>query len=168
MDNTRWTQSGHKADQNTRCGLESKVRSQQHKADSWRTHTGHKADNQSKRCEPTTQGGHKADSWWTSSGGAAKAYRGQPFFLRENPTVNCLGKNLLVKGKMDQKVRSLGVFFLTHSHFNSCSCLVVGVGLHLHHELGRKQAQVVVLAQGQQHVVYFKHGLSGLRIGDDY
>ena len=37
-----------------------------------------------------TRGGHKADTLRTSSGNAARASRGQRFFPRENPTVNCL------------------------------------------------------------------------------
>ena len=40
-----------------------------------------------------TQGGHEADTRRTSCGDAARAYRGKLFFLRQNPTVNCLGKN---------------------------------------------------------------------------
>ena len=69
---------------------------QEHKADIRWTHGGHKADKWRTRTEGAnntrrTSGGHKPDTWRTSSGDAARAYRGQPFFLRENPTVNCLG-----------------------------------------------------------------------------
>ena len=58
-----------------------------HGTDPRRTCGGHKAD-KVWRC------GHKADTWRTSSGDAARAYRSQPFFLRENPTVNCLGNQV--------------------------------------------------------------------------
>ena len=44
-----------------------------------------------------SQSGHAADTWRTHGGQAPGRwpYRGQPFysFLRENPTVNCLGDN---------------------------------------------------------------------------
>ena len=69
--------------------------SQQHKADKWRTSGGQVLE---ARPKPTTQGGQEADKWRTSSGDAARAYRGPPF-LRENPTVKCLGKNHQKKGK---------------------------------------------------------------------
>ena len=62
------------------------------RADIWRTQGGHMADKVEAGTR-RTRGGHMADTWRTTSGDAARAYRGQPFFLRENPTVNCLGKN---------------------------------------------------------------------------
>ena len=84
-----------------------------------RTYAGHGGQSLEKDTGQT-QGGHMADTWWTRFGGVAKAdsrwtqgrheadtwrTRGgqapgtRPehiaasfFFLRENPTVNCLGK----------------------------------------------------------------------------
>ena len=72
-------------------------------ADPWQTQGRHKADKADSR---RTRGGHMADTRRTSSGDAVRAYRGQPFFLRENPTVNCLGKNIKI-GPPKRKTRSL-------------------------------------------------------------
>ena len=59
-----------------------------HMVDTWRTRFGGAVKADSRRARD----GYMADTRWTSSGDAARAYRSQPFFLRENPTVNCLGK----------------------------------------------------------------------------
>ena len=110
---------GHMADTwQTRAGKHKAERTQGgHMANLvWRrSHSRHKADTRIqvgyKVGTRQTQGGQMADTWRTRFGGAAKAetrrthggqallnvaraYRGQPFFfLRENPTANCLGKN---------------------------------------------------------------------------
>ena len=65
---TGWTKEARPQQRTIKCGDAAK-------ADTRRTHSG-----------------HKADTWRASSGDAARGYRGQPL-LRENPTVNCLGKN---------------------------------------------------------------------------
>ena len=67
------------------------------KTDTGQTQGGRMADKVWKRGKRTqaghkARGGHMAGTRRTSSGDAARAYRGQPFFLRENPTANCLGK----------------------------------------------------------------------------
>ena len=59
-------------------------------ADKERTHGGHMVDTheadtgggQGLEARPKrTRDGHKADTWRTSTGDAARAYRGQPFFF---------------------------------------------------------------------------------------
>ena len=95
------TQGGHIADiWRTRFGGRHKahIRQARAKADSRTTRGGHKADTWRTKCGDAakadrrrTRGGHMADTRRTSSGNAARACGGQ-FFLRENPTVNCLGK----------------------------------------------------------------------------
>ena len=69
------TQNGHKADTRRTTG--------------WQTKCGDAAKAESRRI----QGGQWRTHRRTSSGDVARAYRGQPFLLRENPTVNCFGKN---------------------------------------------------------------------------
>ena len=64
------------------------------KADAWLTQVSHMADARRTRFG----GAAKADSRRTQGrreADVARAYDGQLFFLRENLTVNCLGKNLL-------------------------------------------------------------------------
>ena len=56
-----------------------------HKADTRRTQGGHKADTR------RTRGGHMAD---TSGQAPGRGLAASPFFLREIPTVNCLGKTV--------------------------------------------------------------------------
>ena len=46
-----------------------------------RQHGGHMADKGLEARPKRTQGGHTADTSQTSSGDAARAYRGQPFFF---------------------------------------------------------------------------------------
>ena len=109
----RRCQSGHKADTWRLQGG--------HKAHTWRTHGGQGLVARLVQ----TQGGHEADTWdtWrrtrfrgkadtsrthagqglearprrTRGRNVARAYRGQPFFLRENLTVNRLGKKIPLK-----------------------------------------------------------------------
>ena len=73
-NNRRWTQGGQVADKDWRRG-----QSQQHKADKWRTHGGQ---------APETRPEHIAASL---------------FFLRENPTVNCLGKYVTQSSEHEEK-----------------------------------------------------------------
>ena len=67
---------------------DSKVNGGAAKAHSGRAHGGHTAD---------TRRAHGGES--VECGDAARAYRGQPFFLRENPTVNCLGNDTSIDPK---------------------------------------------------------------------
>ena len=88
----------------TRFGGAAKADTRQRQGGCEGTHGGHMAD---KGVQPRrTQGGHLADTRWTHSGqglearpkqthgGHAPDTRPAFFSLRENPTVDCLGKNL--------------------------------------------------------------------------
>ena len=119
---------GHKADKDWRRG-----QSQQHKADKWRTRTGGAAKANSARRtsggqglearpkpttqgqglevrpQPRTKGGQVADTSRTH-GGRAPEMRPEHiaaslFFLRENPTVNCLGNQYRLQTVFTRKVR---------------------------------------------------------------
>ena len=95
------TKSGHTADNGgqraetwrTKCVETRPKRTQgRDKVDTGRTLGGQglEARPRDKAVTWQTQDGHKADTRRTSSAGAARAYRGQPFFPKREPTVNCL------------------------------------------------------------------------------
>ena len=70
------------------------------KADTWQTRFGDTAKVDTRPDTRRTQGGHGGHmaATWRAKGGQAPGTRAEHiaaslFFLRENPTVNCLGKN---------------------------------------------------------------------------
>ena len=89
-----WRTKGKADTWQTRFGGAAKRTQHGHKADTRQTHGGHMADkvwrrgySELKVDTRQTRGGHMTDTRRTSSGEAARAYRGQPFFLKENPTL---------------------------------------------------------------------------------
>ena len=92
------TYAGHEAGTWRTRGLKADTEQTQggHMADTWRTRFGGVAKADSR----WTQGGHEADTWRTRGGQAPGTWpehiAASFFFLRENPTVNCLGKHCLL------------------------------------------------------------------------
>ena len=89
------TQGGHMADKVWR-HAQSRLKAGTRRADtrrtrrgqahSRRTKSGHIAEHAAKAdLHAETQGGHKTNTWRTSSGDAARAYCGQPFFPKRTP-----------------------------------------------------------------------------------
>ena len=67
-----------------------------HMANTWRGKFGDAAIEDLRRADTRrTRGGHMPDTRRTSSGTRPEHIAASLFFLRENPTVNCLGKNII-------------------------------------------------------------------------
>ena len=89
LADTRRTHGGHKADTwRTKCGDAAKRNQAEHKADNGRR----MADGQS-AVNADTRGTHGGQTLGTRPEHIAASL----FFLRENPTVNCLGKKIKTK-----------------------------------------------------------------------